>query len=176
MTYNVSLLFFSSSETDNSAKAVKETALFFSDSSLIVTGDTSASGCDTQSPVTFSGINGATVLGNWRDNFKELKCQEGLCHYLEKLRLPVHIVLGFFSSSGLFLRWSLPLDVGGDGGESYSLKSTDSLQVSVHLAHTQVLAHWQLAAAENSFAHSELLPASFSLTRSVFLFGFPRAG
>lgn len=64
MTYNVSLPFFSPPETDNSAKAVKETALFFSDFSLIVTGDTSASGCDTQSPVTFSGINGATVLGN----------------------------------------------------------------------------------------------------------------
>lgn len=95
MTYNVSLPFFFP-ETDNSAKAVKETALFFSDFSFIVTGDTSASGCDTQSPVTFSGINGATVLGNWRDNFKELKCQEGLCHCLEKLRLPVHIVLGFF--------------------------------------------------------------------------------
>lgn len=88
--------FFFPPETDNSAKAVKETTLFFSDFSLIVTGDTSASGCDTQSPVTFSGINGATVLGNWRDNFKELKCQEGLCHCLEKLRLPVHIVLGFF--------------------------------------------------------------------------------
>lgn len=65
MTYNVSLpFFFFPLRLIILLKLFKETALFFSDFSLIVTGDTSASGCDTQSPVTFSGINGAMVLGN----------------------------------------------------------------------------------------------------------------